>query len=601
MATSDALVLEGLLRPRQTTQKGEATEEELGQVSRLMQMYEEAKNYKKDWTGSWKRSWEFYVGRQWGQRPRWKASPVENYVFSKVETMLPILTDNRPRVNVLPESPEMDEYTEAMQGLFSHWWDQLDMDNVVIQVTKNMLLYGKGFYYSFWDYDEKRICCQSVDPQNIYVDSDATSITDCRYLVHVSRMTKADVLGRWPDSQGLFDYGARTIPDEGDEFGPPSIPEHMGINVGLSYETAGQRQGMVSYTKSDLGSVAVDDDMVQVLQFWIRDPSLTVEPLKSTRGNDFRDKNGDQIMVEKAKYPYGRHIIVAGSRIIHDDENPYVHGRFPYVEQDCHQIPGEFWSISAVQNLISPQMELNKTLGQIIDNKNLMGNNQWVISKAAGIDPKAITGEPGLVLEKNPGAEVERIDAKPLPNYIIQFAQDRKVAMDDISGVFDVTQGRKPTGITAGVAIESLQEAAQTRLRALVRNLENAIARTGQQWVGLAQQFYDDARVVRVTDHQTGSYNFIELTPEKIRGNWQILVAAGSTLPRSREVRQAQAVELFQLGVFDAEALLEWIDHPGRDRLIARVKEQQAKEQELQAMGAQFKAGLGGAQGGGFP
>jgi hypothetical protein len=597
MGVTDALILDQAEEKGRTRQDGEDQDEQI-MVSRLLRMYDEAKRYKQEWTGTWKRSWEFYVGRQWGQRPRWKASPVENYVFSKVETMLPILTDNRPRINTLPEQQEFSQYAESMQGLVNHLWDQLDMDNVVIQVTKNMLLYGKGFYYSFWDPDEQKICCVSVDPQTIFVDKDSTSITDCRYMVHLSRMAEPDILTRWPGAQGKFQAGARTVPDEEENYGPASIPEHMGINVGLSYETAGQSQGMVSYVKSDMGSVALEDDMIQVLQFWIHDPSLTVEPLQDAGGKNFEDKHGDAVMIEKARYPYGRHIIVAGDRIIHDDENPYVHGQFPYVEQDCHKVPGEFWSISAVQNLISPQMELNKTLGQIIDNKNLMGNNQWIISKAAGIDPKGITGEPGLVLEKAPGAEVERVEAKPLPNYIIQFVQDRKQAMDDISGVFDVTQGRKPSGITAGIAIESLQEAAQTRLRALVRNLENAIARTGQQWVGLAQQFYDQARTIRVTDPQTGDFQFVELTPEMIRGQWEIMVAAGSTLPRSREVRQAQAVELFQLGVFDEQALLDWIDHPGRDRVLSRVKERQAKEEELAAQGSELERSLIGGQGG---
>jgi hypothetical protein len=569
---------------------------EIDMLSRLMYMYDEARRYKSQWTGSWKRNWEFYIGRQWGPRAHWKASPVENYVFSKVETMLPILTDNRPRIHVLPRQQEFMEYADSMQDLISYLWDRLNMDDVVVEVTKNMLLFGKGFYYTYWDYEQNEIACESVDPHNIFVNRDATSIEDAHHVIHVSRMSKEEILARWPDARGLFKMGARTVLEPYEKTGLGRISEHEAVTAGSAYDDPGAVQGTVPWVKADLSDAQSEDDLVQVLQFWIRDQTQITEELVQKNGKPFKDKKGDAVMVEKAKYPRGRHMIMAGNRIIHDDENPFAHGQFPYIEQDCHRIPGEFWSVSAVQNLLSPQMELNKALGQVIDNKNLMGNAQWIVSRNSGIDPSQITAQPGLVIEKAPGSEVERVDAPNMPNYIMQFIEGRKQALDDISGVFDVTQGRKPSGITAGIAIESLQEAAQTRLRALVRNLENAIGRNGRQWVGLAQQHYDQARQVRVTDHQTGQFRFVELTPEAINGQWEVIVAAGSTLPRSREVRQSQGVELFQLGIFDEEALLEWLDHPGRDRVLSRIRERRQKQQDLQNRGLDLQESLGQGQ-----
>lgn len=572
--------------------------DEVTLLGRISLMYEEAKIARSKWDTTWKKSWNFYIGKQWGPRPKWKASPVENFVFSKIETMLPILTDNRPRIHVLPREADYSEYAESMQRLMGYLWDQLNMDEIVVQVTKNTLIFGKGFYYSYWDPDKKEVAVESVDPQNIFVDKDATCIDDCRYLIHVARMSKAQILSHWPDAEGKFLPGARTVPDPMPKAGLDMDDDQWTFPAaGNAYDDPGAVPGTVPWMKADLSAVSSEDEMVQVLQVWIRDPSVLTEPLQGTEGQTLKDRTGKELGVEKKKFPGGRHVIVAGNRVIHDKANPFEHGMLPYVEQDCHKVPGQFWCISAVQNLISPQMELNKTVGQIIDNKNLMGNNQWVVDKRSGIKPHQITAKPGLVIEKNPGSEVERIEAKALPSYIINFVDHAMLVIDRISGVSDVTEGRKPTGITAGIAIESLQEAQQTRLRLLVRNLENAVKREGEQWVGLAQQFYEGTRPIRTVNRDTGVFDFDELPPEALKGNWEIIIAAGSTLPRSREVRQSQAIELFQLGIFDEEEVLTWIDHPGRDKLIARINDAKRQKENMAMQGIDMDRAMQGQPG----
>ena len=116
----------------------------------------------------------------------------------------------------------------------------------------------------------------------------------------------------------------------------------------------------------------------------------------------------------------------------------------------------------------------------------LVGDGIWIVSKDSGITAEMITAKPGLVVEKNhPAAVVERVPGTPLPNYIPNQGDTIRQALDNVSGIFDVTQGRKPSGITAGVAIEQLQEAAQTRLRLLVRNLEDSIRNLGEQKLAL--------------------------------------------------------------------------------------------------------------------
>ncbi len=567
-------------------------------IGRLVTMYEDGMRHKKKFTKPWRTVYRFYNGEQWGILPEWMSDPCENQVFARIETMVPTLTDNEPRIDINARSFEYQQYADMLHAEVTYLWERLDMNELTPMVVKNMLLFGKGFYYTYWDPDEDEIVTETVDPQNIIPDPDATSVRDARYLIHVTRMSRAEILNLWPEARGKIQRGAMAVPDPEKFKGEVREQVHTNVNANYEYpeDVGGDFSRVVPWVKADLQEGARDDSMVQVLQFWIRDPEVITEPFKDpVTGHIMQDSDGNDIMVEKMKYPNGRLIIMAGDRVLHDGPNPYEHGEFPYVEMNCHSMSGEFWPVSAAQNLVSLQMTLNKLNQTLLDNARFNGNAQWVVDRTSGVKPHMLSARPGLVVEKNtPSSFVERLQAPPMPAYVMQMAEAMRSAIDAVSGIHDVTTGRKPSGITAGVAIESLQEASQTRLRLLVRNVEGAIRRLGKQWIGLMQQFYQDARTVRVTDDMTGQTMFYELTPEMIRAQWEIRVAAGSTLPQSREVRQREAIELGKLGYFDQAEVLRHIDHPGRAAVIRRVMEQRRMEQALMlAAGMQQIPGQG--------
>lgn len=575
-----------------------ADEDEQQVLNRIDLMKQEATQYRSPWDVLWRQCWNYYLGRHWGPRPKQKAVPVENYVFSKTQSMMGVLTANRPRFSMLPRRPEFAEYAEVMNTLGSFWWDRTRADRVRNAACLNALLYSKGLWYVYWDYDADDVACESVDPQCIYIDPHAVDVQSARYLIHVTEMSVGDVMARWPDSAQKFALGARTVEDQTLDKSPNpdgTIP----YDIGMAYADAAITPGTtVPFYPSGIYRELSDDEMVQVLQVWIADPSVMLDIPEDAPNNILSIKTGRRLQLERQTVPGGRLVIIAGNRVIHDGPNPYSHGWKPYVAQSCHDIPGEFWGISLVQNLISPQKELNKVLGHILDEMNHNGFGDWVVDKNCGVTPEMVFGNrPGKFLEKVRGSEVRREPAPPIPAYITGLIEHFRRAMDDISGIYDVTQGRKPAGLTAGIAITALQEAANVRQQPLIQNMEEAIAGVATQWLALAQQFYTEERYVRATDRQTGEFKFVRVDPEIIRGQWEIVVAAGSTMPRSREARQAQALELYKYKLFDAEETLNWIEHPGRDRLIQRLNQRHEQEYDMAMQGVDVERAMQGQKG----
>src|SRR5690606_41812412 len=96
-------------------------------------------------------------------------------------------------------------------------------------------------------------------------------------------------------------------------------------------------------------------------------------------------------------------------------------------------------------------------------------NTPWIKDTNSGVKSEDLTNQEGLVITKNPGSEVRRDPPPPLPNSLFQLYLQVQRNMETISGVHDVTQGRRPTGIAAASAIAQLQEAGQEIGRASCR------------------------------------------------------------------------------------------------------------------------------------
>jgi len=154
-------------------------------------------------------------------------------------------------------------------------------------------------------------------------------------------------------------------------------------------------------------------------------------------------------------------------------------------------------------------------------------------------------------------------------------------------------------GITAGVAIEQLQEAGHTRIRLLARHMENAIVDWGRMTLAYHSQFLQEPKLVRVSDPDTGEVQFIPITPEMVRAEWDIEVVAGSTLPRSRDARQRMALELFKEGLIDKSDALRYIEFPGAEDALRRMRQQEQIQTALALSGVQQDGGGGGGEGGG--
>jgi hypothetical protein len=317
--------------------------------------------------------------------------------------------------------------------------------------------------------------------------------------------------------------------------------------------------------------------------------------------------------VQQKKYPTGRKIVIADKVVLESGANPDDLGKMPFARMQNYVNQRQFWGISDIEQLESPQKVFNKLISFSLDVLTLMGNPVWKVGSSAGVDTENLFNQPGLIIEADDISQIQREEGVQLQPFVLQLIDRMKVWFDDVSGNQDVSRGAKPDAVTAASAIQSLQEAAQTRIRQKSRNLDSCLQDLGQLYQSLVLQNYTAPRVFRLTN-KDGSMKFFKFHVEhqedgtkmaryrpfdqgedgkhyegqeksvEIKGMLDVKVNTGSTLPFAKADEQNKAFQLFDRGIVDEEEVLKRLDYPNWESVLQRVMQRKAEMAQQQAM-----------------
>ena len=99
-------------------------------VERAKKKFHRAKDFRKQYDMPWDRWRRYYGGDQWFNkvRPAWKARPTMNYTFTDIETIIPIMTDKRPAINVVGKEEKDSQGADLMQDAVRSVFNTNEMD-----------------------------------------------------------------------------------------------------------------------------------------------------------------------------------------------------------------------------------------------------------------------------------------------------------------------------------------------------------------------------------------------------------------------------------------------------------------------------------------
>ena len=522
--------------------------------------------------------------------PDYKSNYCNNLIYSTIESMRPIVFDGNPKFECVPATAEALQYSKDIDTALDYEWYRTKMREKLISNSIYTFVLGTSiimlpYLYSDNDEFDGNVCPIVVNPFNLYPDPLATSVEDAEYIIYATYEHENKLKKRYPEYADKIDGG--DIKFE---------------------ELVNSRNENAKIT-----------NQILLLEVWCRDYT-TIE-------YEEVDKNGEKTKKKKFKYPKGRVIICAPELelVFEDKENPYESGRFPFFIFKNTNVPFQFWGEGEVKYLLSPQQAINDLSNQVIDNAKHTANMQWIIDKNAGIPKGELTNRPGLIIRKNPGAEVRRDSPPSMPMYVSEMITRNEQAIEVISGVHDITRGQTPTGIESASAIQALQEAANQRIRLKITLLEETLADMGNEWLSRMKQFWKTNRIIPAEKPKTASmpvgernmfemqmadgiedtentYDFVEIAKDKhLAQKYRVKVIGANSIQINKAsmldlmIRLAQTPAEDGMPMVTRECVLDYLPNVNKNIIMqyfSKLKEEQMQREQTQMLNNQAMAQL---------
>jgi len=314
---------------------------------------------------------------------------------------------------------------------------------------------------------------------------------------------------------------------------------------------------------------------------------------------------------------------IAGNTLLREPEiSDYEHGRAPFIpwydgidvraDQAYSIGVGEIEEIEPLQDLADAlDMRIYKNVKQIT-------GRQRVLNPASGIDRNNVDDTPNRVyLCTGRPQDAMMWDNPPsLSSEVYMYRREVPEGIQVVSGIMDVTQGKKPAGIQAARAVSALQGAAAKRIEKKIKSLNKSRQELGDLCSRIIKQYYTEDRIVRLanqttiriaasyppefeypadaSDEQLSELSIarsqwklqagVDLVVSDIDFDYDVLTSTDTALPEEKGERVQLLADLFRLGGIDRRALLDGMDYPDRNKILKRLGENVTGQTPPEAM-----------------
>lgn len=480
------------------------------------------------------------VGRQWATfnpRRRVLEEPVvpSNKILLTLNQILPMVLREASKLSlgrvpwsVVPTSQDDEALAAArMDGkLLEHYWETHNMRKIETLGNLTRTMWGMCFFEPYWNTTSGRLLGQTGRLPEYEGDVDVNLVTPFQ-IAHDPDATCMEEL-RWIATTRMMDVGKlRQIYERGDEVVPEQPDEHTYLEHRLQYLSSHYFQAFTSR-----GDVDRFPNHARYVKYWF-----------------YPDD----------EYPQGREIHTAGNVVLYDDkwQNEYLTSgkmRHPLIPLNYTQLPGRFRAMGMVENLLEPQWEYNKKRSQLVMILNAMAKPKWLASKNHQL-AYAPNDEAGEFIEYNtdplsPGTMPTPV-LPNLPTGDFEAILNRTLSdMQNTASQHEVSYGRTPPGVEAGVAIEQLIAQDDAAKGLPVQDSIVAFQELGSAILGLYRQYGKEEMLIGIAGrdykHEYFTWKKTASDPEA-----RVMVISDGSMPLTRGQKREMVKELIALQILD--------------------------------------------------
>src|SRR5215831_573678 len=349
----------------------------------LDEKYRQAKASRRMLQPQWFMSLAFYQNRQWlafaGDRliePRGLSDPgriteTENRITGMVRTELSKMTKTRPVWIATPQSADEEDTNAAAlsEQIMRYMWSHLGMRKLALKALEWSRICGTGFMKCLWD-------PTIGDPVDVLVRPDGGLMTD-----ETGKTMRGDprVAQAFAEATGAEVASKRIAP--GDL--KVESPSPFAMFIDPMCDVFEDAEWLIEETVRSVDYVKrrYPDKAAGLKPDAVASPGLVEAQLMGsmTAGMTYKGIRLREYWCKpNTDHPNGCRVVYSQGRILAQDENPF--DAMPYVSLTGIPVPGRVWGMGIVELLQGSQTELNKTLSQMSENRNRIGNPTGIVS-----------------------------------------------------------------------------------------------------------------------------------------------------------------------------------------------------------------------------
>jgi hypothetical protein len=445
-----------------------------------------------------------------------------NIAFATINVVAPSVSISYPKITVNARKYEDSDKAILTESIVNYWWRHYECQKEFKRAVRDFLILGHGWIKTgyrfveeekvaqanFDSYDElvsdapesnaeseliikeDRPFIERVSPFDIFVDPDATTMYDIKWIAQRVRRPLPEV-----KKDKRYNSVARN----------EAAPSHY------------SRYGQDGY--SPRRSTDPSDSYVEIWEWY-----------------DI-DRNTMSVFCDGSD-----------KFLINPTEIPFKFGH-PFVMIRNYDIPEHFYPMGELEAIEPLQQELNATRTQMMNHRKRF-SRKWLYKESAfDADGRAAleSDEDNVMVpvisEENIGNVVGPMPAVISPPEFYNQSSLISSDIDRVSGVSEYMRGGLPeirrTATEAGI----IQDNANARASEKLAIVELSIAEIAKRLVILAQQYMTGQQAVRIAGQEAQPF-WLEFDRDYIQGEFDFEVEAGSTQPVNESFRRQMAMQV---------------------------------------------------------
>lgn len=514
--------------------------------------------------GLWRRMIDLYRGKHFNEAPQGEDRIAVNIAKATVDIIAPSVAVNYPTFTINAKEPDDEEVAQILQVAINHWWRHYEFLPEFQRAVRDMLILGFGWVKVGWEFEEKDVPLSEEDLEEEYgravdeVDSYAYENphlagelpTDDELRAGMPE-TKTLVLTDKPYIERLSPFDVFVDPEA------TSIADTRWIAQRITRSLAEVRAD-ADYDKKARESVQADS---RVREDWRPEVGVNKERLKRVTVWEFYDLHADTWCVFAES---GEDYLVAPEPI------PFPFGH-PFVFIPNYIIPDYFYPMGELEAVEPLQHELNRTRSDLSNHRSKY-KAKWLY-RAAAFDAKgrqALESQQENVMVPVNGNIPFSDAVAPMPIEQVPpdlYNQSQMIVEDVrmVAAISEYQQGMLSEGRRSATEAAAVVDAANARAADKLAIVERALAEVASRLTQLAQEFLESDDVAQFTG-RNGAKVWVAFNREEIQGEFYFEVEAGSTQPRNELYRRQTAQQmltalgpLFGSGLLNERAILSHI------------------------------------------